>query len=476
MVSVSLYFNSIFLKLLIFRIQNHGPIDFEILRVYCNSITVLGATVQEQTELVNILPSVESGCEMYYTPPSLNINFPEIIDKHSFPKLHLSGTKSDSSESFDSSVLPWSKPVDLLVATDTFVKIPNLADIRVHVQHYALVTHITVEPITKAEVSAKEIRSRLKGKERTIVVESKHDVGSEIVKGLKEELIERSHSKEESNEDTKPKEKSKKSIYQYSVGLFVHQFSLIVQDELSSHEIQGELLRLAGDDIYVAYYPVSAMLEESDIIRNCVVVSAGDLQLDNQIHDQGKYDFPVVFIRQNFNRTRTVHDYDQLLQMNIIEKHAILKSTSLMHAQVVLSSFKNRNSVIESVELTAKPLSFYVDDTFVFRVIKEIEGFIPTLLSFPEALPVTLLKLPPSVKSSSKTGSCPVRIGHLSIEQLALLMSVHASLKLFIASDHTPLTFKKFERNDLFTTGHQLTRVIVMHYASGALFKAGRYR
>ena len=411
---------------------------------------------------------------MYYTPPSINNSFPEIIDKKSFPKLHLSGIKSDSSETLHPSGIAWSKPVDLLVAADTFVKIPDLADVRVHVQQVALVTHVTIEPITKAEVSAKEIRSRLKGKETTVLIESKpFGLGHDIMKDLKEELSEKTLKKDELFEDSKRQGKAKDPVHQYNVGLFVRQFSLIVQNELTSPEIQGELLRVTADDIFAAWYPASAMLEDHEISRNCFVVSAGDLQLDNQIHDQGKYDFPVVLVRQSYERPRTVHDYDQLMQMSIIEKHAILKSTSVLHAQVVLSSFRNRNNVLESVELTAKPLSFYVDDTFVFQVIKEIEGFIPTQLSFPEVLPVTLLKLPPSVKSSSKTGSCPIRIGHLSIEQLSLLMSVHASLKLFIASDHTPLTFGTFEKSNLFTTGHQLTRVVVMHYASGALFKAG---
>ena len=410
---------------------------------------------------------------MYYTPPSINNSFPEIIDKKSFPKLHLSGTKTDTSESDLGSGIGWSKPVDLLVAADTFVKIPDLADVRVHVQQVALVTHVTIEPITKAEVSAKEIRSRLKGKETTVLIESKpFGLGQEIIKDLKEELSEKTHKKDELDEDSKH-ERKKDPPHQYNVGLFVQQFSLIVQNELSSPETQEELLRLTADDIFAAWYPASAMLEDHEISRNCFVISAGDLQLDNQIHDQGKYDFPVVLVRQNYERPRTVHDYDQLMQMSIIEKHAILKSTSILHAQVVLSSFRNRSNVLESVELTAKPLSFYVDDTFVFQVIKEIEGFIPTQLSFPDSLPVTLLKLPPAVKSSSKTGSCPIRIGHLSIEQLSILMSVHASLKLFIASDHTPLTFGMFEKSNLFTTGHQLTRVVVMHYASGALFKAG---
>ena len=39
----------------------------------------------------------------------------------------------------------------------------------------------------------------------------------------------------------------------------------------------------------------------------------------------------------------------------------------------------------------------------------------------------------------------PVRLQRLSIQPVNLLVSIHASLKLYIASDHTPLSFSLFE-------------------------------
>ena len=56
---------------------------------------------------------------------------------------------------------------------------------------------------------------------------------------------------------------------------------------------------------------------------------------------------------------------------------------------------------------------------------------------------------------------------------LSLQLSVHASMKLFIASDNTPLSFSRFERRAVFTSAYQMTRGVAMHYASGALFRAG---
>lgn len=67
----------------------------------------------------------------------------------------------------------------------------------------------------------------------------------------------------------------------------------------------------------------------------------------------------------------------------------------------------------------------------------------------------------------------PVRLQRLTIQPVNLLVSIHASLKLYIASDHTPLSFSVFERGPLCTTARQLVHALAMHYAAGALFRAG---
>jgi vacuolar protein sorting-associated protein 13B len=365
----------------------------------------------------------------------------------------------------------WSNPIDLHVAADNFVSIPNVADVKVHVKQVAMVTYITISPITKADVSAKEIRSRLKGRERTLVVESelRETADVKIAKELKQAL-ETGFSA--INEADKKKDKTTMSL-KLSVGLFISQLSLVVQDEASSSYTKGEIVRLTIDDLFFASYPASDLIEETGHHRNCIVFSIGDVQLDNQIQSQGNYDFPVVLVRQDADKNPYNSDHLQVSDMNVLEKHAVLKSLSVVHIQIVLGNINGRSSVIESVECAIKPLSFYIDDTFIFRCIKEAEGFLQVPLSVHEPLPVDILKLPSTVKSISRTLSCPVTIGHLNIQPVAVMFSIHASMKVFIASDHTPLSFGKFEKTQVCTTGYQLIRVLVMHYASGALFRAG---
>ena len=82
----------------------------------------------------------------------------------------------------------------------------------------------------------------------------------------------------------------------------------------------------------------------------------------------------------------------------------------------------------------------------------------------------------PQVLQSVQALVHPVRLQKLTIEPVNLLVSIHASLKLYIASDHTPLSFSLFERGPLCTTARQLVHALAMHYAAGALFRAGRWR
>ena len=413
------------------------------------------------------------------------------MDKQTIPKIHVSGKLPNS----DSGTVPsseneaevlgnlqWSHAIDLLVAADNFVTLPGVADVKVHVQQIAMVTHVTISPITKADVSAKEIRSRLKGKDRTITVSSQSEVKEHnlnISADGKEKLDTRTIESEKLKDSLVISKKQEEELKQkqstkISFGVLMNKVTLIVLDEVSSVTSKNEIIQLTMEELFFATYPVSELVERPGYQRNCVVLSIGDIQLDNQVQSTGNFDFPVVLVRQNFEKVITGKDLGLLYQMSVIEKHAVLKSTSLVHVQVVYGVLDGRAAVIETVDCAMKPVNFYIDDTFIFHCLKEVGNFLPLPLSKPEPLRVLVLKLPSKVKSISKTLSCPFVIGHLSIQPVSMLFSIHASMKVFIASDHTPLSFGKFEKVHLSTTSYQLIRSLAMHYAFGALFKAGK--
>ncbi|KAL3889914.1 hypothetical protein ACJMK2_002232 [Sinanodonta woodiana] len=449
----------------------------------------LSGVVQEESELIRMLPVVspEEG-EKYYTPPHINSTFPEINDKQNIPKIHLGGyamlskgseTNTDH-KSTDFQTLHWSAGVDLQSHTETFVTIPNITDVRIHIKYIAMVTHVTIEPITKADVSAKEIRSRLKGRETTFIMQPiPEKTTPEKVTEQKLSLLNSASKQSVQRENGqisrafREAEELRKSGPKITWGLFMKHFCFILNDELSVPDSIKELLRFSVDEMFLAGYPASTLSSERDNFRRtCYTCSVGIIQIDNQNYDSGKYDFPVVLEGQNTEKPGLISSVN-LDKCNILEKHAVLKSSSALHLQVVIAAVHSEHTLIESVEISSKPMTWYVDDSFILRILKEVEGFIPTKLSHTMQPPVDVLKLPPFMKSISASISSPIRIQHLFIQPCSVLLSVHASVKLFIALDHTPLSFGKFEKKNICTTSHQFIRVIAMHYAQGALFRAG---
>ncbi|KAJ3598172.1 hypothetical protein NHX12_001685 [Muraenolepis orangiensis] len=137
------------------------------------------------------------------------------------------------------------------------------------------------------------------------------------------------------------------------------------------------------------------------------------------------------------------------------------------------------------VSVQMQPARVYLEDTFVYYIKTLFHSYIPesvststsagaqstssTTTTSTEATPL----VPEQVVQSVQALVRPVRLRRLTILPVSLLVSVHASLKLYIASDHTPLSFSVFDRGPLCTTARQLVHALAMHYASGALFRAG---
>lgn len=150
-----------------------------------------------------------------------------------------------------------------------------------------------------------------------------------------------------------------------------------------------------------------------------------------------------------------------------------------------------------------QPARVYIEDTFVYYIKTLFYTYIPdgakaeartgpnlgAAPALPEQVPAHLpyqrgrmfvatktSALSTQVLQSAGALVSPVRLQRLTIQPVSLLVSIHASLKLYIASDHTPLSFSLFERGPVCTTARQLVHALAMHYAAGALFRAGTCR
>lgn len=128
------------------------------------------------------------------------------------------------------------------------------------------------------------------------------------------------------------------------------------------------------------------------------------------------------------------------------------------------------------------PISAYIEDTYITQLLDYATSMIPPRLVLDDGIrktqPIAALNamcIPDYIMIDSKILSKPLRLQNFVIEPLSILLSVHTSMRLYIALDHSPLYFGIFERKNLLTTPYRLGNALTMHYLSGAIFGAGQY-
>ena len=201
------------------------------------------------------------------------------------------------------------------------------------------------------------------------------------------------------------------------------------------------------------------------------MIGIGDLQIDNQMFGHGNYDFPVMLLKQSTSEPTLKID-EAFFEKNSEDRIKELQKSFVCVCFSVCTDVLKSQSCVEKVNISAQPGILYLEDTFVYDTLRRIDRFMPTSMS---VISWTNQVLPKEVKYTSNMLSKPIRLQDLVIQPIKLELSIHASLKLFIASDNTPLAFGRFEKSQVVTTSQQFVRSLVMHYASGALFRAGKY-
>jgi vacuolar protein sorting-associated protein 13B len=241
---------------------------------------------------------------------------------------------------------------------------------------------------------------------------------------------------------------------------------------------RSQVVFLSLDNVCVCIKPHSLRddSEETD-----VCISIGDLQLDNRMFQHGGFDFPVILIGQVPKRNLDCGFSLSLPLSRIMERFA---SDPLVVFTACLETVNNRDhacTVMRQLKVSLGPLCAYIEDTLITKLTDYLMCLLPTMLILlPTSdsgvhLPpsATLVPIPKVTYWDSKQVAFPVRLRTLTVQPLSLLLSVHTSVKLYIALDHSPLQFSVFERRNLITTPYRLGHALTMHYLSGAMFGAG---
>ena len=260
--------------------------------------------------------------------------------------------------------------------------------------------------------------------------------------------------------------------------MFITQVSLAVFDDLTHHKASSELLRLTLDTVFLQVAPAASHLPGEEpgtaLFRlHCVELCCGDLQLDNQLYNKSNFHFAVLVCQEEKpDPTQYAKMQSLLTSSRDLEEY---KKKCFIKLCLTLTEGESFLFDINEFSFELKPARLYVEDTFVHYIKTLFETYLPSgsLDGQPAVLSGGQRALPVQVRQHARALVNPVKLRKLVIQPVNLLVSIHASLKLYIASDHTPLSFSVFERGPIFTTARQLVHALAMHYAAGALFRAG---
>lgn len=252
----------------------------------------------------------------------------------------------------------------------------------------------------------------------------------------------------------------------------LNEISMALCDDITSPTGSVELIRLTVSKLLVLLpLPDPAMRDASIIHTHQIQMLCGGLQVDNQLYSRASFHFPVLLCQEQLvDKDFWVSDGNAALSPEALEE---FRRMSFLCVGLTLSGDWQH---LEQINFRVKPTRVYLEDTFIYYLKTLFHAYIPssTLPTSGETGPGTACPVVPvEVYQSDQAVVWPIRLHRLLIEPVSLLVSVHASLKLYIASDHTPLSFSVFERGLVFTTPRQLVHSLTMHYAAGALFRAG---
>ena len=191
-------------------------------------------------------------------------------------------------------------------------------------------------------------------------------------------------------------------------------------------------------------------------------ISVQSCQVDNLLEER-RFDFPVVLYRQRQPATPSRHSKDPI---------------PLVVVSVCLES-RNGGLCLKSIQVTSQPLVVLLEDTLLYLLLETSQSLYRaalTSLSFPK---LSSARGSECVSESSvfllpcDIVSWPIVVEELDISSLSIFLSLRASLRLFLSSDHTPLNFENLQMRSVFTQSDVFQDALLNHYASGILSKAG---
>ena len=251
------------------------------------------------------------------------------------------------------------------------------------------------------------------------------------------------------------------------VRLFVKEINFSLHtDNVTKQYMKSEVVSIFADDLLVAY-------DYSDDDRSMNVV-VPNLQIDNQLFSTGKYDFPVVLCAQALYEKSDILPEPFYLECY----YKYLKGKPIM-INLRMKLFEDEFKV-NSLNCKFSPVRAYIEDAYITDFLDALVECEPTNCAYKSKLEferkmllANQITIPRDVETQAIYAADPLQLRSFCIESMNVLLSVHTSVRLYIALDHSPLSFSSYEKSHLLTMPLKFGQSLGMHYLSGAIFGAG---
>ena len=239
-----------------------------------------------------------------------------------------------------------------------------------------------------------------------------------------------------------------------------------------STNVVDEYVRMTIDCMCISKRPRKGFTKPLRCLKNTtpsfddIVVTVLNFQIDNQMFRKGLYDFPAIVSGQ---QQSGLHKFkfnscvasDLMLEM--------LKENSLVTLSLTFDTNTTDGKVLKSIHTRINPLHVFIEDTFIYKLNSILSSFESTSNQGRGIKRVYYSSLPSDVSISSQNLSKHLHLDALKVEEISVLVNVHASMKMYIGLDQSPLHFSMFNRTNVVTTSYALGMKIRPYFTGGII-------
>ncbi|KAK3912926.1 Vacuolar protein sorting-associated protein 13B [Frankliniella fusca] len=466
----------------------HNGCDFRILCAEASPVGKSNTDFKISTEQApwDWFCAVNPHCVVGYSTHTVDNMFPQIS---STPPNSFVALAADpiSKETVLSNL--WSPPIHVSGKQEQFISIPGHGDVKVHSWVEGYSTHLSIEAVSRIEICAKDIRSRLSAvpefpsvKIDEEIVMCYSSIPDEVLSYLSKDIDVSAPQEEEGSIGSTLISSDKKQA-PLKLTIFIQSCSWTLMSPISLSE-EIEISTLTLDNIAVNFCPMVPSSSQTCSSELLLQVTLGEFQLDNQLFEYGGFDFPVVLMGQQ--------DKEDIgkripLPISLSTSASQLVNKFSPHALLAVNITLEpgaKGPMPKSVHVSIGPITAYIEDKFIMDLRKHVAALLSPLLLIsvnnldselpklcPDSGPWISAPLPVSVEL--QVLKHPLRLESLTLDPVWLLLSVHSCMRIYIALDRSPLQFTQFCRRAVYTTSYNLGHTLSMHYLSGAIFGAG---